>query len=214
VQDRISTLYKERANSVAEVARSIAALIQAHSGNYMVYFPSYEYLNQVCARFEAIQPAGCRVLTQTPGMKEPEREAFMAAFDGAQEGTLLGFAVMGGIFGEGIDLTGDRLVGAIIVGVGMPQLCLERDLIRDHFQKTRGTGFDFAYTFPGMNRVLQAAGRVIRGETDRGVVMLVDTRFAQGRYRRLFPAWWQPHAVRGEDEILKQAFQFWQGPRV
>jgi DNA excision repair protein ERCC-2 len=211
IQDRISTLYKERANSVDEVARSIAALIQPHPGNYMVYFPSYEYLNQVRAQFEAICPPECRLLTQVSGMKEPEREAFMAAFDGPQEGTLLGFAVMGGIFGEGIDLTGDRLVGAIIVGVGMPQLCLERDLIQDYFQKTRGTGFDFAYTFPGMNRVLQAAGRVIRGETDRGVVMLVDTRFAQGRYRRLFPAWWQPHAVRGEDEILCQARQFWEG---
>ena len=135
----------------------------------------------------------------------------MAAFNAPQAGTLLGFAVMGGVFGEGIDLTGDRLVGAVVVGVGMPQLCLERDLIQDYFQKTRGTGFDFAYTFPGMNRVLQAVGRVIRGETDRGVVMLVDTRFAQGRYRRLFPAWWQPHAVRGDDEIQCQARQFWEG---
>ena len=211
IQDRISTLYKERANSVDEVARSIAALIQPHRGNYMVYFPSYEYLKQVCARFEVIQPSECRVMTQTSGMSESEREAFMAAFDAPQAGTLLGFAVMGGVFGEGIDLTGDRLVGAIIVGVGMPQLCLERDLIQDYFQKTRGTGFDFAYTFPGMNRVLQAVGRVIRGETDRGVVMLVDTRFAQGRYRRLFPAWWQPLAVRGDEEILCQARQFWEG---
>jgi DNA excision repair protein ERCC-2 len=209
IQDRISTLYKERANSVDEVARSIAALIQAHRGNYMVYFPSYEYLKQVCARFEAIQPSECRVLTQTSGMSESEREAFMAAFDATQTGILLGFAVMGGVFGDGIDLTGDRLVGAVVVGVGMPQLCLERDLIQNYFQKTRGTGFDFAYTFPGMNRVLQAVGRVIRSETDRGLVMLVDTRFAQGCYRRLFPAWWQPRVVRGDDEILSQARQFW-----
>lgn len=211
VQDRISTLYKERANSVDHVARSIAALVQTHRGNYMVYFPSYEYLNQVRTRFELIQTPDCRILTQVSGMGESEREAFMAAFDGPQEGTLLGFAVMGGVFGEGIDLTGDRLVGAVVVGVGMPQLCLERDLIQNYFQKTRRTGFDFAYTFPGMNRVLQAVGRVIRGETDRGVVMLVDTRFAQGRYRRLFPAWWQPESVQGEEEIIQHARQFWQG---
>lgn len=211
VQDRISTLYKERANSVDHVARSIAALIQAHRGNYMVYFPSYEYLNQVRVRFELIQTPECRVLAQGSGMSEPEREAFMAAFDEPQQGTLVGFAVMGGVFGEGIDLTGDRLVGAMIVGVGMPQLCLERDLIQNFFQKTRGTGFDFAYTFPGMNRVLQAVGRVIRSETDRGVVMLVDTRFAQGRYRRLFPAWWQPQFVQREEEMIQQARQFWHG---
>lgn len=211
VQDRISTLYKERANSMDEVARSIAALVQAHQGNYMVYFPSYEYLNQVHARFEFIQKPECRVIAQVSGMSESERESFIAAFDGPQHGTLLGFAVMGGVFGEGIDLTGDRLVGAVVVGVGMPQLCLERNLIQNYFQKTRGAGFDFAYTFPGMNRVLQAVGRVIRSETDRGVVMLVDTRFAQDRYRRLFPAWWQPQSVQGEEEMLQRARQFWKG---
>ena len=106
----------------------------------------------------------------------------------------LGFAVMGGVFGEGIDLVGDRLIGAIIVGVGLPQLCVERDLIRDYFQEKTGAGFDYAYTFPGMNRVLQATGRVIRSETDRGVVLLIDARFAEPRYRRLFPAWWQTGA--------------------
>ena len=123
--------------------------------------------------------------------------------------TLVGFAVMGGIFGEGIDLVGDRLIGAIIVGVGLPQLCVERDLIRDYFQVRCGAGFDYAYTFPGMNRVLQAIGRVIRSETDRGVALLIDARFAEARYRRLFPRWWQPARVRSVREIAEAVDRFW-----
>src|SRR5206468_3568981 len=137
-----------------------------------------------------------RLLAQRPGMTEPEREAFLAAFASLHEETLVGLAVMGGIFGEGIDLVGERLIGAVIVGVGLPQLCVERDLIRDYFQEKTRAGFDYAYTFPGMNRVLQASGRVIRSETDRGVVLLIDTRFAEHRYRQLFPAGWQPVRIR------------------
>ena len=117
---------------------------------------------------------------------------------------------MGGIFGEGIDLVGDRLIGAIIVGVGLPQLCIERDLIRDHFQAQNGAGFEYAYTFPGMNRVLQATGRVIRSETDRGVVLLIDRRFSEPRYRRLFPPWWQPVRVKTCGEMQDALRKFWQ----
>ena len=117
---------------------------------------------------------------------------------------------MGGVFGEGIDLVGDRLIGAIIVGVGLPQLCVERDLIRDYFEERTGAGFDYAYTFPGMNRVLQATGRVIRSETDRGVVLLIDARFAEPRYRRLFPAWWHPARARNTAEIRSALAKFWQ----
>ena len=117
---------------------------------------------------------------------------------------------MGGVFGEGIDLVGDRLIGAIIVGVGLPQLCVERDLIRDYFQEQTGAGFDYAYTFPGMNRVLQATGRVIRSESDRGVVLLIDARFAEHRYRRLFPPSWQPARVRSLSDIREALRKSWQ----
>ena len=110
-------------------------------------------------------------------MTEPERDAFLAAFSAEHGETLAGFAVLGGIFGEGIDLVGERLIGAVIVGVGLPQLCVERDLIRDYFEARKCPGFDYAYTFPGMNRVLQAIGRVIRSDTDRGAVLLIDARF-------------------------------------
>src|SRR5439155_7174436 len=121
---------------------------------------------------------------------------------------LVGFAVMGGIFGEGIDLIGDRLVGAVIVGVGLPQLCVERDLIRGYFQEKNGCGFEYAYVYPGLNRVIQAAGRVIRSETDRGVVLLMDRRFGQPRYQKLLPKWWLVTAVRSEAEIAHCVKEF------
>jgi DNA excision repair protein ERCC-2 len=116
---------------------------------------------------------------------------------------------MGGIFGEGIDLAGDRLVGAVVVGVGLPQVGFERELIRRYFDWRNGRGFDFAYLFPGMNRVLQAAGRVIRSEDDRGVVLLIDSRFRQARYRRLFPDWWTVTATRSEAGVRAEAISFW-----
>ena len=116
---------------------------------------------------------------------------------------------MGGVFGEGIDLVGECLIGAIIVGVGLPQLCIERDLIAAHFQAVNGAGFEYAYTFPGMNRVLQATGRVIRSESDCGIVLLIDTRFSEGRYRRLFPPWWQPHRASNPQAMQATLEDFW-----
>ena len=209
VQDRIRTHLKARAETLSDVVQAIASLVEGRRGNYLAYFPSYQYLTAVQEQFHALHPA-VPILVQRPGMSEPEREAFLAAFAAEHGETLLGFAVMGGVFGEGIDLVGDRLIGAIIVGVGLPQLCVERDLIRDYFEERTGAGFDYAYTFPGMNRVLQATGRVIRSETDRGVVLLIDARFKEQRYRRLFPAWWQPTRVRSISDIHEALRQFWQ----
>jgi DNA excision repair protein ERCC-2 len=149
------------------------------------------------------------VLPQKPGMTESEREAFLAAFSVEHGETLAGFAVLGGIFGEGIDLVGERLIGAVIVGVGLPQLCVERDLIRDYFQERNSAGFEYAYTFPGMNRVLQAIGRVIRSENDRGVVLLIDARFNEVRYRKLFPTWWKFQRVRNPSALAEAVGNFW-----
>ena len=209
VQDRIRTHFKARADSLLDVVQAITSLVEGRAGNYLVYLPSYQYLTAVQEQFHVHHPA-VPILVQRPGMSEPEREAFLAAFAVEHGETLIGFAVMGGMFGEGIDLVGDRLIGAIIVGVGLPQLCVERDLIRDYFQEQTGAGFDYAYTFPGMNRVLQAIGRVIRSETDRGVVLLIDARFAEPRYRRLFPAWWRPVRARNTAEIRNALAEFWQ----
>lgn len=207
--DHLDTRYKGRERSYGEVAESIAALISQRSGNYLAFFPSYQYMQEVAARFCAAHP-DVQTLVQSAGMSEPQREKFLAVFDAENADTLLGFAVMGGIFGEGIDLVGERLVGAVVVGVGLPQLCLERELIRAYYDEQEKAGFDFAYTFPGMNRVLQAAGRVIRSPQDQGVVLLIDQRFGWANYRRLFPAHWQSlKLTRNPERISLTAEQFW-----
>jgi DNA excision repair protein ERCC-2 len=209
IQDRIQTHFKSRAESLGDVVEVIRTLVQGRRGNYLVYFPSYQYLNDTLQTFQLRHPS-VRVLVQRPGMTEPERDAFLAAFSVEHGETLVGFAVLGGIFGEGIDLVGEQLIGAVIVGVGLPQLCVERNLIRDYFQQRNASGFDYAYTFPGMNRVLQAIGRVIRSETDHGVVLLIDARFIETRYRRLFPAWWKYLRVRHTNGLREAISNFWE----
>ena len=211
IADDIDTTYRRRESTHGAVAASIAAAIQPRPGNYIVYFPSYRYLEQVLLLYRLANP-GVRTLVQTPRMTEVQKEDFLAVFDADNEDTVVGFAVMGGIFGEGIDLMGERLIGAIVVGVGLPQICLERDLIRRHFDERDIPGFEYSYTFPGMNRVLQAAGRVIRSDADRGMVLLVDRRFDEERYRELFPATWH-HAlsVRGAAQIGEAVSAFWNG---
>jgi len=208
IQDRIPTHFKGRTESLGDVVEAVGTLVRGRPGNYLVYFPSYQYLNDTLRAFQLRHPT-VPVLIQRPGMTEPERDAFLAAFAIEHGETLVGFAVLGGIFGEGIDLVGERLIGAVIVGVGLPQLCLERNLIRDYFQTQNGAGFDYAYTFPGMNRVLQAIGRVIRSDTDRGVVLLIDARFSEPRYRRLFPAWWKFLRVRHTAALSEALNGFW-----
>jgi DNA excision repair protein ERCC-2 len=209
VHDRIRTELKARTKTVADVANAIDALVRSRPGNYLVYLPSYQYLETIREQLLALRP-DTPVLTQRPGMTEPEREAFLAAFTATSGKAQVGFAVMGGIFGEGIDLVGERLIGAVIVGVGLPQVSIERELVRDYFGSKTGQGYEYAYLFPGMNRVLQATGRVIRSETDRGLVLLIDTRFAQKRYLGLFPAWWRPVRVRSTREIEAAVQKFWQ----
>ncbi len=208
VHNRIATHYKARANSLGEVVTAVGALLNERRGNYLIYFPSYQYLAAVLEEFKDRFPQ-VETLAQRPDMTEQERFEFLAAFEVQTGVTRAGFAVLGGIFGEGIDLVGERLIGVVIVGVGMPQLCLERDLIRDYFEERNRKGFDYAYTFPGMNRVLQAAGRVVRSETDRGAVLLMDARFDQARYRRLFPTWWQTANAGSVEKIQRAAAKFW-----
>ena len=208
IHDRIQTRFKARNTSLGDVAQAIKALVQERAGNYLVYFPSYQYLRAVHEQFHGLDPA-MSTIVQSSGMAEAERAAFLAAFEVQHGQTLVGFAVMGGVFGEGIDLTGERLIGAIIVGVGLPQISAERDLIREYFEARTGQGFNYAYTFPGMNRVLQAVGRVIRSERDRGVVLLIDQRFGEARYRQLFPAVWQVTRVRSTKGVGDAVKKFW-----
>lgn len=205
---RIPTRLRNRENGYEGIVDSIAAMAGARVGNYLVYFPSYEYLSVVLERFRAKFP---EVLTetQTSGMSETAREEFLNRFQSGAERTFIAFAVLGGVFGEGIDLVGERLIGVAVVGVGLPQLCLERDLIREYWQAREKSGFDFSYTFPGMNRVLQAAGRVIRSERDRGVVLLLDERFAHHPYPMMFPPWWVPEWVKTSEGLADVAREFW-----
>ena len=208
VARRVSTFYKDRAASADQVAEAIAAVAAARPGNYLAFFPSYAYLVQVheaLARHWPQIPTRC----QTPAMTDAEREAFLQWLPSAPETTRLGFAVMGGVFGEGIDLVGDRLTGAIVVGVGLPAIGPEREQIRRYYEGEQGCGFDFAYRYPGINRVLQAAGRVIRSAEDRGVVALVDARFARADYRSLLPTYWTVRWVDDATQLSLGLKRFW-----
>ncbi|QDR82358.1 ATP-dependent DNA helicase [Sporomusa termitida] len=209
VADHISTTYKTRAQTYDVIVDSITAAITAKTGNYLVFLPSYRYMEEVGRRF-CLQNPRISVSKQTGEMTEAERAGFLAQFSADSTETLVGFAVLGGVFGEGIDLTGERLVGAVIVGVGLPKVCLEREIIRQWFNQNNRQGFEYAYVYPGMNKVLQAAGRVIRTEQDRGLVLLIDERFSQARYKRLFPREWQG-AVRTNSvsRIGAALKQFW-----
>jgi DNA excision repair protein ERCC-2 len=142
-------------------------------------------------------------------MSEQERDRFLDRFAEQAESYITGFAVMGGIFAESIDLVGERLTGAAVVGVGMPQISLERELIRSYYDNQNGSGFAFAYQIPGMIRVLQAAGRVIRTEEDRGVVLLIDTRYSNPPYRMMLPEEWRPIHVENVEKVGAVLQEFW-----
>lgn len=207
--DNISTRYKNRELSYSKVAAAIYSVAKPRKGNYIAYFPSYKYMNDVLESFVGLN-SGFDIIFQTPNMGEAEKEIFLGSFISDRDNTLVGFAVMGGMFGEGIDLVGERLSGAIIVGVGLPQVCIERDILRQYFQDKNDMGFEYAYIYPGMNKVLQAAGRVIRTENDRGVVLLIDERFSNYNYRELFPDEWNHvKRVRDSKAIEKEVRDFW-----
>lgn len=180
--------YKGRTASLDLVAGDVARHIAAQPGNHLVFCPSMQYLGELEQRLAPLIDRP--VFAQTSLMDEAQRAAFIDRFHPGESG--VGLAVLGGIFSEGIDLPGERLVGVTVIGVGLPRLSVERDILQAHFQNTRGEGFDYAYRYPGMQRVLQAVGRLIRSEQDHGAALLVDHRFAEWRYRVLLPEWWEP----------------------
>ncbi len=206
--DTISTLYHRREESCGRVSRVIYTLIRQRIGNYMIFFPSYAYMEMVHRRFVRECP-DVGTIVQTADMDDNQRESFLDRFSEHVSRTLVGFVVMGGIFGEGIDLKGERLTAAAIVGVGLPGISPERELIRDHFQAEAKCGFEFAYQYPGINRVLQAAGRVIRSDNDRGVVVLIDSRYGQHRYRNLLPVHWNVSRTGSMSAFRRKLADFW-----
>ncbi len=192
--ESLSTRYRDREDTRDRLTELLYELIQERRGNYMIFFPSYQYLRAVYEPFTELYPQ-VNTIVQDTGMAEEERERFLAAFKADNKQTLVGFAVLGGIFSEGIDLQGDRLNGVAVVGVGLPQLGLERNLIKDYFNGAGKNGYDYAYVYPGMNKVLQAGGRLIRSEQDEGVLVLIDDRFLQRQYLGLLPEEWKGYVV-------------------
>lgn len=209
VADQISTKFKNRESSYSEIAQYIHLVIQQKTGNYLIFFPSYHYMKEVYHLFSELYP-DVETILQANVMSEEERESFLERFQPDRNSMLVGFCVLGGIFSEGIDLKGDKLLGAVIIGVGLPQICIERNLMMEHFKKKNGLGYEYAYMYPGMNKVLQAAGRVIRSENDKGVVLLIDERFSNYYYKKLFPAHWRDsREVRNVNKLNASIQAFW-----
>lgn len=164
--------------------------------------------------FRELDGGDTEILVQNSGMGETEKEEFLAAFSRDGKRSLAGFCVMGGIFGEGIDLKRDRLIGAAVVGTGLPQVCHEREILKNYYDEKGQDGFAYAYLYPGMNKVLQSAGRVIRTDEDEGVIMLLDERFAGRQYRELFPREWADYSFCTTKNAAEKIRRFWDGRGV
>ena len=179
----------------------------------MAFFPSYRMMQDVAAVFEERceeSTLPVKMLLQTNHMNEAQREEFLAQFEEQTDDSLLAFCVMGGIFGEGIDLKEDRLIGAIVVGTGLPQVSNEQEILKNYYDSNDESGFDYAYRYPGLNKVLQAAGRVIRTTSDRGIMILLDRRFLSHEYKGLFPIEWEHARTVNCEQISEVVRKFWQ----
>ncbi|MBO1307045.1 ATP-dependent DNA helicase [Enterococcus sp. 669A] len=210
VDAHIQTTYRMREKSQPQIVEAIHALAKTKTGNYMVFFPSFKYLDDVSDEFREKYP-DYHVTIQGSNLNETEREEFLAKFQDSPQETMIAFCVLGGIFSEGIDLVGERLSGAIVVGVGLPQVNHEQELIKEYYDEKKGAGFSYAYQLPGMNKVIQAAGRVIRTMNDRGIVLLLDQRYTNPHYSNLLPPNWRGRkVVYNVQEIERAAEAFWQ----
>ena len=228
----VSTKYTRRGPEMYQkYASYIRKITMAKSGNYIAFFPSYRFMEDVYEEFcnqsdvqekESMSNGWTKtdttggyvtgeieVLVQSQYMTEQEREEFLERFEIVKDHSLIGFCVMGGIFSEGIDLTEDKLIGAMIIGTGLPQVCLERELLKYYFDNQGLNGFDYAYLYPGMNKVLQSAGRVIRTDQDRGVIVLLDDRFMERQCQNVFPREWEDYKVCNSEGIRGELKRFW-----
>lgn len=209
VADYVSTRYGEREKNTSRFASIIAASVISKKGNYIAYFPSYDCLDEVHKIFKRKYPK-VETVVQQRNMTFKEKEDFLLAFKNDEGHLRIGFCVLGGAFSEGVDLPGSQLIGAIIFGVGLPGLSNERNMIRDYVDPEGTEGYDYAYTYPGMNNVLQAAGRVIRRYDDKGIVVLADDRYATPKYRELFPEHWDNIRYAGDSRSLCEVIRrFW-----
>lgn len=206
-KDATSKYTRRGAKEYRKIASYIENFVSAKQGNYLLFFPSYSFMDEVILQLKNVK--GWRLLVQSADMREKEREDFLAAFNVDTKESVVGCCVMGGIFSEGIDLRAERLIGAVVVGTGLPMVCHERELFKDYFEEKKGRGFDYAYLYPGINKVFQAGGRVIRTIEDKGAILLLDERFLGRQYRDLFPREWLPYEVVDANEMKGVLRRFW-----
>ena len=207
----VSSRYTRRNKAeFGKVADYIMMLAQSHVGNYMVFFPSYRYMEVVEQILDERYDGSFRWQMQTKRMTEEEREEFLALFEEKREQSFVGLCVLGGIFSEGIDLKAERLEGTIIVGTGLPMVCSEQEILMQYFADQGENGYDYAYQYPGMNKVLQAAGRVIRTAQDRGVILLLDDRFLRPEIQDLFPREWTEYGLVTRETVGGWLKHFWE----
>ena len=208
----VSTKYTRRGEGMyRRYARYLIQVARTRIGNYIAFFPSYRFMEEVYEVFVDLlkEDQEIEYVMQSQYMSEEAREIFLENFEEDRKHSLMGFCVMGGIFSEGIDLAEDKLIGAIIIGTGLPQVCRERELLKNYFDAHGLRGFDYAYLYPGMNKVLQSAGRVIRTDEDRGVILLLDERFRDGRYQETFPREWKEYALCNVENVEDYLETFW-----
>ena len=211
VAEDVSSRYTRRSPSeYRKVADYIRIVTQSRPGNYMVFFPSYQYMGEIEEILEE-EPLKADLLVQGQGMGEAEKAEFLEEFEKERSHSLAAFCVMGGVFSEGIDLKEERLIGVIVVGTGLPMVCAEQEVLKGYFDETEEKGFDFSYQYPGMNKVLQAAGRVIRTPGDRGVILLLDDRFLRRDHLELFPREWEHFQVLNRGNAARCLEDFWNG---
>ena len=192
------------------IAEYIFLTAKGQCGNYLAFFPSYKMMREVFAVFrERFGGEDVNWVVQSSGMGDEDREIFLENFYEDPAVSLVGFTVMGGMFSEGLDLVGTRLIGAIVVGAGIPQVSHERELLKRYYDGRGENGFDYAYRFPGLNKVEQSAGRVIRTDSDRGVILLLDDRLLEERYRRIFPREWERRETVTVGTVSEKLAGFW-----
>ena len=210
----VSTRYTMRSRKMYQrYATYIFRVVKAKMGNYLIFFPSYRFMEDVYQEFTQLLASDeeeMELVVQQKHMDEEERENFLRAFEMGREKSLIGFGVLGGIFSEGIDLTNEKLIGTLIIGTGLPQVCNEREILKNYFDQKGLYGFDYAYRYPGMNKVLQAAGRVIRTEDDRGVILLLDERFQREKGKEIFPKEWADCERCRLDIVEEKIRLFWE----
>ena len=210
----VSTRYAMRSREMYQrYATYIFRVVKAKMGNYLIFFPSYRFMEDVYQEFTQLLASDeeeMELVIQQKHMDEEERENFLRAFEMGREKSLIGFGVLGGIFSEGIDLTNEKLIGTLIIGTGLPQVCNEREILKSYFDQKGLYGFDYAYRYPGMNKVLQAAGRVIRTEDDRGVILLLDERFQREKGKEIFPKEWVDCERCRLDIVEEKIRLFWE----